>query len=325
MKTRTLAVLILVIAGLVAGVAPAQAAVLRVCPSGCDFSSIQVAVDAANNGDIIRIGEGIYTETVLIDKDLTLAGAGAGVTIIDGDGPVVEVRSGANARITGMTITGGYSSEAGGILNAGTLLLDKSIVTGNITISICGGINNQGTMTLRMSQVTDNYIDASFGSAGGVCNFGTMEIHQSLLSGNSATAAGGILNSGQLEIKNSSLTGNSAARGGGIFNDGQLEIKNSTIVANRAFDFFPYVEAQGGGIFNDDEGVTTLKNTTVTRNTSDFEGGGIYNQGELELKNSDVTENTATSNGGGILNAGGSLELLRSQVRNNTPNDCVGC
>lgn len=54
-----------------------QAASLCVHPGGAGqcFSSIQAAVDAANDGDLIIIREGKYVEQVkIIDKDLTLAG-----------------------------------------------------------------------------------------------------------------------------------------------------------------------------------------------------------------------------------------------------------
>jgi pectin methylesterase-like acyl-CoA thioesterase len=35
---------------------------LRVCPTGCDYSSVQAAVDAARDGDLIKVAEGTYTD-----------------------------------------------------------------------------------------------------------------------------------------------------------------------------------------------------------------------------------------------------------------------
>lgn len=43
----------------------ARAASLTVCPSGppaCGYSTIQAAVDAAGDGDVIKIAGGIYTD-----------------------------------------------------------------------------------------------------------------------------------------------------------------------------------------------------------------------------------------------------------------------
>ena len=86
------------IAGLLPGFyAPAQAAVTLVvddntigvdagdCPAGpTTHNSIQLAVDAASDGDTVRVCPGTFTEAqIVIDVDnLTLEGSGAGVTTI---------------------------------------------------------------------------------------------------------------------------------------------------------------------------------------------------------------------------------------------------
>ena len=66
----------------------------EVCPSGCDYSSLQDAIDAASNGDTILVSPGVYTGdpfTVAVmktnGKQLTIQSTdGADVTIIDGQG-----------------------------------------------------------------------------------------------------------------------------------------------------------------------------------------------------------------------------------------------
>ena len=64
---------------------PAGAATRDVCPSGCTYSSIQAAVAAADPGDTITVAPGTYAEPqILIDKPLTVIGAGSGESIIDG-------------------------------------------------------------------------------------------------------------------------------------------------------------------------------------------------------------------------------------------------
>ena len=38
-----------------------------------DYSTIQAGVNAANDGDVIRIAEGIYLENILVEKNITIA------------------------------------------------------------------------------------------------------------------------------------------------------------------------------------------------------------------------------------------------------------
>jgi len=48
-------------------------------------------MDAAADGDVIRIGPGTYAGGIIIDKSIALEGAGAAETIIQGGGPVLTI------------------------------------------------------------------------------------------------------------------------------------------------------------------------------------------------------------------------------------------
>jgi hypothetical protein len=64
-------------------------------------------------------------------------------------------------------------------------------------------------------------------------------------------------------------------------------------------------EMDGGGIYVA-EGVTAnLNRVTISVNTADQDGGGIYNQGTVFMENSVVSNNRAFRDGGGIFNFGG--------------------
>jgi len=54
----------------------AGAATLTVCPSGCAYSGIQTAINAASSGDTIQVQSGTYYENVNVTKQLTLRGIG---------------------------------------------------------------------------------------------------------------------------------------------------------------------------------------------------------------------------------------------------------
>lgn len=69
----------------------AAASTLTVCQTGpptCDYTSIKTAVDAAVTGDTVSVAAGTYHESATIDikKPISIIGAGAGSTVVDGSG-----------------------------------------------------------------------------------------------------------------------------------------------------------------------------------------------------------------------------------------------
>jgi len=75
-----------------------------------DFNTIQQAIDAASDGDIIFVCNGTYYEHLTIDKSLSLIGESKWYTTIDGNstGDVVSITSN-DTKIVNFTIQYGYS------------------------------------------------------------------------------------------------------------------------------------------------------------------------------------------------------------------------
>ncbi len=71
-----------------------------------DFPTITQAIQNATDGDIIFIKQGIYNETIVIDKAITLKGEDTNKTIINGNttATVIQILHD-NVTITGLTIT----------------------------------------------------------------------------------------------------------------------------------------------------------------------------------------------------------------------------
>lgn len=195
----------------------------------------------------------------------------------------------------GLTITGGNNGAgpSAGILNAGTLTLTNSTVSGNYAPNGDGGGigNDGGTLILMNSTVTGN---TSTRGGGGIYNYDNSQVGS------------------KVTLINSTVSGNAAVGGGGIFNyNGKLMIVGSTVSGNT-------VSSQGGGIFNEPGGTLALVNSTVSGNTASAEGGGIYFQGGTgALTNVTVSGNTGTQ-GGGVYSSGASVTRTNSIVAGNT-------
>jgi len=84
-KALIFAVLIVTLVSVGIGCASAT---ITVCHSGCDYASIQAAVDAADSGDTIEVHSGTYYEHVDVNKTLILKGVdtGSGKPVVDASG-----------------------------------------------------------------------------------------------------------------------------------------------------------------------------------------------------------------------------------------------
>ncbi len=84
--------------------------------SGC-YSTIQAALDAAHDGDTIRLGHGTFAGGITITKSVRLLGSGATSTVIKGGGSVITIGEYGAAveptvAISGVTLTGGYATSS---------------------------------------------------------------------------------------------------------------------------------------------------------------------------------------------------------------------
>jgi predicted outer membrane repeat protein len=227
---------------------------LTVCHGGCDATSLEEALSAANNGDRIVIAAGTWPAPPpsccgtggAIEKSVSLIGAGAGETIIVGYtippgtfvvgyGPTLTIAPGVSVELRRLALAGG-GDPGGALINEGDLVLQDVSIRDSLRFANGGGITNSGTMTLERTTVTGN---RATGRGGGIYNSGTMTLKNSLVEGNQGLTGGGIFNEGTMTLKNTTVTGNHAFLngppghpGGGIFNLGTLNLKNSSVIGN---------------------------------------------------------------------------------------------
>jgi len=92
----------------VSGVRSRPEAKAKVFVGSGSFSTIQAAINAANETDIVQVMNGIYYGRVVVNKSISLVGEDWTTTIIDGGGSGEVIRMTANnVRITGFTIRNG--------------------------------------------------------------------------------------------------------------------------------------------------------------------------------------------------------------------------
>lgn len=176
--------------------------------------SLRQAVANANNdgvdSTITFTTNTIYLTSgeLLLANDGALTIVGGGGLTISGDGSsfrILEISSGANVTLSGLTISGGTSGDGGGIYNRASLVLDRVIVAANTATSRGGGIFNIGTLNLYNSIVRDN-MAASQG--GGIFSGATVIPHNSVISGNSAPYGAGVFGATGLQMFNSIIAYN---------------------------------------------------------------------------------------------------------------------
>lgn len=216
--------------------------------------SLRQAIDNAAAGETVDFDAGLSSGTIMlggtrlsIDTDLTIEGPPGGITVNGNNASGVFHISGSSSvvQLDSLTIRsgrafGGFPANSGaGIFSDGaTVTLTNCIVTGNSALSAQGGgIYNEtgGVLNIVRSTLSEN---RAF-SGGGIRNFGTVNLTNSTLSGNTATssAGGGISNLGAVDMNHSTLADNTAlSSGGGIFTSetGTLNINNTIVAGNVA-------------------------------------------------------------------------------------------
>lgn len=256
-----------------------------VCNSGCDFSTIQAGINAAENSQIILALAGDYQESIVLSGGKTLLSCeGAEATIIDASGldsRVVALLGGAT--INGFTIKGGVADAGAGIHSSGGTIINN-IITDNISTGNGGGIavRAYSSTVIRHNTIANN---SAATRGGGLINAGysTIEFEDNLVEGNQAIYGGGVFFSpyGSFRFEGNRVKGNSATYGGGILTPGysRARIINSIVTNNEA-------TVIGGGIYSSSYSGARIVNSTLSGNvapvgaavgTSSYSGVSIAN------------------------------------------------
>lgn len=294
---------------------------------GCTLRAAIMQANFLAGADTITLPAGTYQLTrpgnddaaVLgdldITDDLTIQGAGSGVTIVDGNGTVTADRvfqilaSAKETTFSGLTIRNGQKTasafdEGGGLYwdGGGGHLLLSDVVIENNAASYGGGI--------YLNYSTLGYV---------------VDMNQVIVRSNSATAAAGGLgvnfgDSASFSMLASQVYSNTAYEGGGIFFQGtptfgltSVSIANSSIYSNTASLSAGFENRSGSAAVP-----VRVQNSHIYQNHASFYGGGIGNYGTLAVSGSVLDTNTATTSGGGIyIYEGGQTDIQQSTLSGN--------
>ena len=248
-----------------------------------DYSTIQDAIDASADGDVIQIAPGTYHEHTLNPggKAITIQGA------LNGDGSLATTIDAQQAGSVFVLI----SEEAD------TTVIRDLVITGGTGFNVIGNGSIGGggiccgltsTPTIVGCTVTGN--EAWFG--GGIFTAGPVSINDCKITNNEAISGGGIYCLASMStINGCTIEGNVAtSEGGGLhgYAGGEWTISGCTIVGNTAVD-------NGGGI-RCSLSIANISDSTISGNSAG-DGGGIFTTTTTTISDCTISENTA---GGGI-------------------------
>lgn len=342
-----------------------------VCRTSTGVCTLRAAIQEANataGADSIQVPPGVYTITRApsgsntittgdfdITRPLTITGAGAGATIIDGGLPpagspperialdrLFEIHPTAgDVTLRALTMAEGWDEKEGGAVynrSRGTVRLESVSVLDSFASNNGGGIYNdgfeRGRLIIASSMVAGNSTNGEGGgiyTTGGALTVTGTAAAPSAISGNAARNGGGVYNGGKLdqagqrravELIHTAVSQNTALNmGGGVFNEleGDLLLSDVTVSDNAA-------AADGGGVASVSKSSLTLSRGAFTGNSSTGDGGGVYasTEGPVTIDAGEFSGNTAgisggeAGGGGGLYTDGGSVAISQSTFSANS-------
>jgi hypothetical protein len=313
--------------------APDTDAADGVCATANGTCTLRAAIMQANFdtlADTIDLPAGLYRLTRVgsddnalvgdldIRSDLTIQGAGSGLTIVDGNSTLTHDRvfkilpTASQVRLSGLTIRDGSATA-----NSSPPAL------------VGGGIYRDGhtsSSTVPSLTLSDVVLEGNTAQDGGglYVQSGQLELDHTRIWSNSATNSGGgfYADGSLLSVRDSQVYSNTAHTGGGLWlsdiSDGHIQ--RSQIYSNT-------VSGYGGGLSNSASNANpssqvTLEDSSLHNNHAAYNGGAIDNYASLVISHTLLEANSAGTYGGGLMMyqayVPSTISITRSTLSHNT-------
>ncbi len=263
-----------------------------------DYLTIQEAIDAASQGDVIQVRAGTYTGSgefiaVCEDKLLSIIGAGVGKTILDGEGERAGLQ---------------FVS-----MNSG----DVTSVLEGVTVQNCvqqdgtgGGVRVSGPMIIRDCSFEHN---GSSSKNGGAVSAGNATLIESCVFQHNVALSAGALYARNATIRDCVFEYNQAVYNGGAiwsrdFASHPMVVENCTFRFNTAGD-------DGGAVRVCCGASMQMTGCELSYNSCGRRGGGVYIQGDASLEcaiSETVIDHCQAADSGGAVHTG--LEMSFDEV-----------
>lgn len=300
-----------------------------------EFSTIQAAVNASAEGDLVLIADGTYTGTGNKDidfsgKNITVRGQnGRDRCIIDcqqqGYGFYFHSAETSAATVEGLTIRNSYGSYGGAIKcsNNSSPTIRACAILNCTSSGFGGGISCTASDPIIQDCLIDGCKAGGPGYGGGICAWVSSSpiVDNCTITNNSLPVGDGygggisIREGSRAIIRNSNISNNSAQWGGGIQFDGmnRAQVVNCRIEGNIAH--------QGAGVYCHGRASCNLIDCIINANVGRAtysQGMGVYGEDAgITIRGGRISGHVGQNYGGGIAIYGGLLDVRNCLIEGN--------